>query len=176
MRLRGGSEQSFGKQGKPACIRVGYRQRQRHPARPPAHGGDVGKIDGNGSIAHVEWWQVLRIMRAGDNGIDGADQFAARLGIDQGGVIADAESNAFIIDRPIEEAANQSEFVHRESLKLLCRCACFSGSQLVCRFVEDGIDVLVPVHGTEALGKVDRFVNHDPVWHVLSRPEFKKSE
>ena len=168
MRLRGGRKQSFRKLGKPACIRVRNRQRQSHPAWPPAHGGDVGKIDSNGSIAHVEWRQVFWIMRPGDNSVDGADQFAARLGIYQGGVIADAESNVLIVDWPVEETANQCEFVHRESLRLLCRCACFSGSQLVCRFVEDGVDVLVPVHGTEALGKVNRFVNHDPVWHVLS--------
>ena len=76
--------------------------------RTGAHGGQVGKMHGQGLAAQPLGIGVGQEMAAGHQHVGGYDQFHAGRGLDQRGVVADAQRCG--PGRPGEVAGDQFEF------------------------------------------------------------------
>ena len=87
----GAGKKSLGKRRQPGFVGLRQTAGEQNPARPRAHGGEVGKIDRQRFPAQLARVGLRQKMRAGNQHIGRDRQFHARRGRDQSAIVTGAE-------------------------------------------------------------------------------------
>ncbi len=115
-------EHALGEAGQPGLVGLRQRHRQQEPQRARAHGVEIGQIHRQAAMAHIGGGQVVGEVVAAEAGVQGHYQLVAGGREQQGRVVAGAQHHAIArrVVRAAEVAFYQSEFIHNQTLPLLC--------------------------------------------------------
>ncbi len=98
----------------PSLLDLGQGQGQHEPARPCAHGGEVGQAYHQGFPADVLGARGGIEMPAGNHGVGGDSQLLARPRPQHGAIIADAQRDVCRNGgQVLEMLADERELIHR---------------------------------------------------------------
>ena len=118
-------------------------------------------------------------MHPGDQGIGGDRQLLASRQIEQGAIIANAQSHAFgrlRTGRGSEEVADKFKLAHSQQRRLALESLNFSFTQAWRQFDQNTVDEIVTVSGTEHFCKFDAFVDNNAVRHVNTLDQFPSGQ
>ena len=102
--------------GEPAFVCGRQPERERGPARRRAHRREVGKVDRERLVAERARVRPGQEMAPFDQHVGGHRELEPRVGPQQRAVVADAEQR--LLRRPVEEPADEFEFVQTRGLLL----------------------------------------------------------
>ena len=108
----GNGEKTRREFAKPSLFRIGQRPRQQRVARCRAHSRQVRKIDGQRLMAETAGIGIAQKMSSFDQHVDGDHKLHSRGGLNDGCIIADADSHRVAARRATKIAVDQRELVH----------------------------------------------------------------
>jgi hypothetical protein len=153
---------------KPQRFGLRQRQGQRTPQRLRRHGRQVTEIDSKTAMTDRAGRNSGWEMRAFGNGVGRDHQIPARLEAQHGSIVADAEHHILAANAATGEVSADRRRSSTGTLPVL------SGrrAQFRRKLVENGVDVAMPVLGTELMREFDGLVDHDLHRHLAMQFQF----